>query len=102
LFYIINFYSLVIDDTYSIIGHPGIEQHRDYLGHFTNDSVKMKTNPSEKDILEYNFMSRKNSNVDFYSCHAGLISSRDNEELFVTYGSKYWENLDLPSAFSGI
>jgi SET domain-containing protein len=86
-------YQLTINDTYSIIGIPEINNNPTYLGHFCNDGAR---GHSEKDKKIYETVSILKSNAYFKNicdCMMAITAIKDikkDEEILVTYGHGYW------------
>lgn len=82
-----------------LIGDPTIIDDSNYLGHLINDSIMHdKTKKSRK---LYNNLSNIQANCDFnnfepYYLYIPIISTKfikKDEELFVSYGAQYWDNI---------
>ncbi len=91
---LLHHYDFELNPKVSIIGHPKIIDNPAYLGHMINDSCN-----NGKDEAEYN-KSLQNSNVvakPIYDYkYIVIIASRNiqaGEELFLSYGFKYWRDL---------
>jgi len=86
-------YQYAINNTYSIIGLPEINNNPAYMGHICNDGAQ---GHSEKDKLIYEKISVIKSNAYYKNicdCMVAIVAFRDikvNEEILVTYGHGYW------------
>jgi len=86
-------YQLTINDTYSIIGIPEINNNPTYLENFCNDGAR---GHSEKDKKIYETVSILKSNAYFKNicdCMMAITAIKDikkDEEILVTYGHGYW------------
>jgi SET domain-containing protein len=86
-------YQLVVNETYSIIGVPEINDNPMYLGHICNDGARGHT---EKDKQIYEKVSVIKSNAYFKNicdCMMAVIAIKDikkDDEILVTYGHGYW------------
>jgi hypothetical protein len=83
----------------AIIGDPRFIDNANYLGHMINDS--MNHNKSKKSRNLYKNSSQKKSNCNFhnmtpYELFVPIIANKNikkDEELFVSYGVQYWDNI---------
>ena len=86
-------YQYSINNTYSIIGLPEINNNPAYLGHICNDGAQ---GHSIKDKEIYEKISVIKSNAYYKNicdCMVAIVAFRDikiNEEILVTYGHGYW------------
>lgn len=86
-------YQLVVNETYSIIGVPEINENPMYLGHICNDGARGHT---EKDKQIYEKVSVIKSNAYFkniHDCMMAVTAIKDikkDDEILVTYGHGYW------------
>jgi len=86
-------YQLAVNESYSLIGIPEINNNPAYLGHFCNDGARGHT---EKDKKIYETVSVLKSNAYFKNicdCMMAVVAIKDikkNEEILVTYGHGYW------------
>jgi SET domain-containing protein len=86
-------YQLVINETYSGIGIPEINDNPTYMGHLCNDGAR---GHSIDDKKIYETVSVLKSNAYFKNicdCMMSVIAIKDiepNEEILVTYGHGYW------------
>ncbi len=90
-------YEFTIDEHYAIYGHPKYDLDVQYLGHFVNDRFKPDGNKITPQM--YLHLSSSRANCMFYVFERGLAvgivsiaTVKEGQELFVTYGKKYWES----------
>ncbi len=91
-------YNLQVDEQYCIMGCFDIINNTSYLGHMINDGGII--DKSDKNFDNYYLTSSMNANCVFTSIsglHMAIVASKDIEigqELLITYGKKYWEEMD--------
>lgn len=94
----VEYYKYYCSDNVVIIGDPTFTNNNNYLGHMINDiSTHDKTN---KSIKAYNKIA-DSANCDFVepdddNLFLPVLANRDirkDEELFVSYGPQYWQNI---------
>jgi len=99
-------YSVFVDKSYSVLGHPSLDDNSAYYGHFANDGASMEgldINEElgmEDNIATYLSKSREAANAkhqpfmgDAPLHHMVTRATRDikvGDEIFVTYGADYW------------
>ena len=113
-------YGCAMNDEYTVMGHPSLEDNPAYSGHFANDGAghlayEMPGSPSnieasvelgldtdgegpEDDIVAYVLKSFEVANamhqpLDSDELHMVTVATRDitkGEEILVTYGPDYW------------
>jgi UTP-glucose-1-phosphate uridylyltransferase len=89
-----NEYGLMMCNKYSICGEPSIRDNPTYLGHLINDGYKPSISDTENDYI---IKSTSYANCEIIiingGLHCAIIALRDikkDEELYLSYGSKYW------------
>jgi hypothetical protein len=92
-------YRYYIDENINIVGDPIFFNNPNYLGHLINDS--MNHNKTKKSRNKYISQSQLKSNCDFISntpfLYITVVSNKfikKDEELFVSYGVQYWDNIN--------
>ena len=96
-------YACAINDTYSVMGLPALDDDTAYLGHFANDGAGHialgQGDPSrgvEESIASYVIESIDTSNAmhkQVDGLHMATVATRTiavGEEILVTYGPDYW------------
>lgn len=88
-----NCYGFDINDSYSIIGFPEINDNPSYLGHICNDGARSH---NEKDKEIYMKVTLIKSNATFHvicDCIVAVVAVKDiniDEEILVPYTPGYW------------
>lgn len=86
-------YQYAINNTYSIIGMPEINNNPAYLGHICNDGAQGHT-IKDKEIYEKISVIKSNAYYkNICDCMIAIVAFRDikpGEEILVTYGHGYW------------
>lgn len=92
-----NDYAVDINDSYAIVGSPFFNNNPDYAGHLINDGAK-SSSTAQSDAI-YCRVSALKRNCLFRTLkgdlHLAIVAGRDikeGEELFVSYGTKYWQS----------
>ena len=94
-------YALSIDAIYSVVGLSSMRDDMAYVGHLANDGARLEGlgGPDMRLLLPaYMQASQRRANAGHETvegCHTLTIATRDvtaGEEIFVTYGPKYWMN----------
>jgi hypothetical protein len=86
-------YAYDINDSYSIIGFPEINDNPSYLGHICNDGARSH---NEKDKEIYMKVTLIKSNATFHvicDCIVAVVAVKDiniDEEILVPYTPGYW------------
>lgn len=86
-------YAYDVNDSYSIIGFPEINDNPSYLGHICNDGAR---GHSEKDKDIYNTVTSIKTNARFKvicDCIVVVVAVKDiniDEEILVPYTHSYW------------
>lgn len=90
-----EYFFMMDNKAYAIIGSPRFDKDPNYLGHLINDGVY---NPWSKSVYSYERDAYKTDNCDFYyiinNLHVGIMATKDinkGEELFLSYGIDYWK-----------
>jgi hypothetical protein len=96
-------YAASVNDVYSVIGMPSLDQDPAYLGHFANDGgghiaqENFETMGIEDMLSLYIEKSSDVANAKHVpfggGLHLGTMAIKDikkNQEIFVTYGTDYW------------
>ncbi len=94
-----NHYRYSCNNRNELIGDPTINDNSNYLGHIINDSIMH--NKTKKSRKLYNKLSNTQANCDFnnlepYYLYIPIISKKfikKDEELYVSYGVQYWDNI---------
>ena len=103
-------YAASVDDVYSVMGMPDLDDDPAYFGHFANDAAGHIALQSavggddvggiEEIISSYVSESLELSNarhIPIGGLHLGTVATKDirkGEEVMVTYGPEYWMNFD--------
>lgn len=98
-------YSVSVDECYSVLGHPSLDDNPAYYGHFANDGASIdelgldfdEGLGVEENIAVYVEKSKEVRNAMHVTFRGGAhkvtVATRDikaGEEIFVTYGPDYW------------
>jgi len=98
-------YSVSVDDQYSVLGHPSIDDNPAYYGHYANDGASMELvlDIEEELGVEENIATYVSKSIEVANAmhkpfredayHMVTIATRDikaGEEILVTYGPDYW------------
>ena len=95
-----QYYKYHCDNRNIIIGDPAFIDNTNYLGHMINDG--MKHDKSNKSRKLYKKLSEKKANCEFnnippYQLYVPVVAAKNikkDEELFVSYGIQYWDNIE--------
>lgn len=92
-----NDYAYDINKNYTIIGSPYFKKDSNYMGHFINDGAKSNSTNKSNEI--YKTITTLKANCKFYNLkedlHIAIISTKKikkGEELFISYGIRYWKS----------
>lgn len=92
---IVSIYGFEINDTYSIAGHPELDEDVAYRGHLINDGARSH---SPRDANVYRTVSLTKLNCQYLpilDSHVVIVATRDiqpGEEILATYGYDYWKH----------
>ena len=99
-------YVVSVDDQYSVMGHPALDDNPAYYGHYANDgaghiALESDNNNNigvEENVAAYVRKSLEVTNAihngfEFKGLHVVTVATRDiqaGDEILVTYGPDYW------------
>ena len=90
-------YALNIDERYAVAGCAELSEDMAYIGHMINDGAILNTLGGADALPKYLSATNERRNAGHQTiagCHMVTTAVRDiaaGEELFVTYGAKYWQ-----------
>jgi hypothetical protein len=98
-------YVVSVDDQYSVMGHPALDDNPAYYGHYANDGaghIALESSDNnigvEENVAAYVRKSLEVTNAihnsfEFRGFHVATVATRDiqaGDEILVTYGPDYW------------
>ena len=92
---IVSIYGFEINDTYSIAGHPELDEDVAYRGHLINDGAQSHS-PQDANVYRTVSLAKLNCRyMDILDSHLVIVATRDiqpGEEILATYGYDYWKH----------